>query len=160
MRVIGSLAVLVAGMVALSGGVASAQASSVTQEQRVPISGATFVPCANGGLGENIEISGTLHSLMHVTTDDRGGFHVLFHTQLTGLSGTGMLSGDAYRMSALTLDHANLTNGASEMTSVARTRTVGMGSAPTLVLEFTVHFTYNANGTPTAQVVNFGADCG
>jgi hypothetical protein len=47
----------------------------------VPTERQVFVPCANGGVGEVIVISGELHALISVTLDANGGVHehILFN---------------------------------------------------------------------------------
>jgi len=47
----------------------SLAAAASTQIVVTPISITKFVPCANGGLGEAVSLSGTIHSVFHVTLD-------------------------------------------------------------------------------------------
>jgi hypothetical protein len=56
-----------------------------------------FVPCADGGAGELVELSGPLHMLFHVTEDANGGIHVKSHVQPQGISGVGMSTGTKYQ---------------------------------------------------------------
>src|SRR5215211_4353762 len=68
--------------VMLSAPPAYASASSFTASARIPTQIAMMVPCANGGAGEVVVLSGTLHYLIHVTVDGRGGAHVKIHDSL------------------------------------------------------------------------------
>ena len=53
-----------------------AAVSSTEVVERV-IATTKFVPCANGGLGEDVSLSGSFHDTIHATLDGSGGAHVL-----------------------------------------------------------------------------------
>src|SRR5690349_4771860 len=50
-----------------------AAAETFTASTKFPIDIIVFVPCANGGAGELVELTGSLHDLFHMTIDDTGG---------------------------------------------------------------------------------------
>src|SRR5690242_9164099 len=71
-----------------------AQAS--TQNNYFPIDLFVFIPCANSGAGELVELTGQLHDLFTITSNSNGTFHVKFLDNPQGVSGTGP-SGDKYQ---------------------------------------------------------------
>src|SRR5258708_20352837 len=78
-----------------------ARASTVTTSTKSPLSLTVFVPCAVGGAGERVALSGTLHDLFHVTFDGRGGFHLDVHDNPQAVSGVGLTTGDKYQGTGL-----------------------------------------------------------
>lgn len=144
---------------ALSGAVsASAQATTVTTNERVPIAVFAFVPCANDGAGELVVVTGTLHVLTHVTIDDQGGLHVRQHFQPQGVSGTGLTTGDKYQGTGVTQTEFNATAGI-EQTSVNNFRIVGQGPDNNLLIHSNVHVTVTPNGDVTSVVENSSVEC-
>src|SRR5712692_1611363 len=109
-RIVGVLAGVVAavGVGALP---AQAAASSFTASVKIPISVTVFVPCANGGAGELVDLSGSLNDVFHVTVDDSGGVHVTTHDNAQGVSGTGETTGAKYQGTGVTQDHFNVGSG-------------------------------------------------
>jgi hypothetical protein len=117
-----------------------------------------FVPCAAGGSGELVDLSGTLHLVMHTTVDGRGGFHsrLLVHPQ--GVTGVGLTTGDRYQGTGGTQTQLNGTVG-KENTFVDNFRLIGHGPGNNLLLHQTVHMTVNASGEVTANLSNISLDC-
>jgi hypothetical protein len=88
------LALAVVGTtLALAAGMALAQATTDTFNEKVPLDQVVDNPCT----GEQIRVTGALHILFHVTEDANGGLHVQTHFQPRGVSGTGLESGTRYR---------------------------------------------------------------
>jgi hypothetical protein len=117
-----------------------------------------FVPCAAGGAGELVDLSGTLHVLLHTTLDGSGGFHAKTHFQPQGVVGVGLTTGDIYQGTGATQNHLNGSVG-EESTFVDNFRLIGPGPGNNLLLHETVHVTVNANGVVTALVSNFSVEC-
>jgi hypothetical protein len=152
------LAVAAATFVAAAGITTTAQAA-VTSNTSVPLDIGVFVPCANGGAGDVVNLSGNLHILATTTFDASGGAHgtLLFNPQ--NVSGTGTVSGAAYRGTGETLTTFNVAAGAV-FTFTNNFRIVGTGGAPTFAVHENVVLVVNANGTVTASVDNFRVTCG
>ena len=74
---------------------AYAAATSFTVSTETPFSDSGPVPCANGGAGEQVDLSGSLHELFHVTVDDSGAVHVTSHDNPQGINGVGETTGAA-----------------------------------------------------------------
>jgi hypothetical protein len=135
-----------------------AQADSFTVSQTFPIDITVFVPCANGGAGEDVEITGNLHDLFHVTFDGVGGLHVTVHDNPQGISGFGLTTGDTYRGVGITEEHFNGTVGSTD-TFVNNFRIIGNGPGNNFSVHENIHVTINANGELTAFVDNFSVTC-
>ena len=66
---------------------ASANAG-VVENLSAPFSLSVFVPCAAGGAGEIVDLSGSLHTLITFTINSNN-FSEVLHFQPQGVSGTG-----------------------------------------------------------------------
>jgi hypothetical protein len=64
---------------------------------------AVFVPCADGGVGELVDLSGRLHTMIHFTINGNNVSGV-GHFQPQGISGTGETTGDKYQATGVTKD--------------------------------------------------------
>ena len=147
------------GMIGVSGaGSAQAKATVFTDNVQIPINLFVFVPCAAGGAGEDVDLSGTLHVLFRTTFDSRGGFHSKFHFQPQGVSGTGLTTGDKYQATGVTQGTDNGKVG-FESTFVNNFRIIGQGPGNNFLVHGNFHFTINANGEVTAFVDNFRVEC-
>ena len=154
-----SIALLAIAAVALAGATtAGAQATTVTTNEQIPIALVAFVPCANDGAGELVQLTGTLHVLTHVTIDDQGGLHVKQHFQPQGVSGVGLTTGDKYQGTGVTQDQFNATAGL-EQTSINNFRIIGQGPDNNLLVHATFHVTITPNGDVTTIVDNFSVEC-
>src|SRR5216117_4238298 len=78
---------------------ASFSAVTSNSDITIPIDLFVFVPCANGGAGELIEVSGPLHVLSQLTISNSGNVVLYSHFQPQGISGTGFVTGDKDRKS-------------------------------------------------------------
>ena len=134
-----------------------APASSFTVNSVFPIDLAVFVPCANGGVGEDVLLSGNLHDLIHVTVNDNS-VHVKTHDQPQGISGTGVVTGDKYQATGVTQDEFNTSFGVEE-TFINNFRIIGQGPGNNFLVHENFHITINPNGTVTAFHDNFTVDC-
>ena len=137
-----------------------AQAITITTNDFVPFAQVVFVPCANGGAGEVVLISGTLHIQQHITINDNRA-NVKIHFQPQGAGGVGLTTGDTYNAVGVTQeqDSIPITNGAFEFTFINNFRIIGPGPDNNLQVHQTVHTTVNANGDVTSTVDNTSIDC-
>lgn len=111
---------------------------------------AVFVPCANGGAGEVVELTGPLHTLI-TTTISGSGISGVTHFQPQGISGTGLVTGDSYRGTGVTTDQfrGSLVNGVFTATLVNNFRIVGQGPGNNFLVHEIFHLTINANSELT-----------
>jgi hypothetical protein len=119
-----------------------------------------FVPCANGGAGEIVDLEGPLHVLVSFTINNN---HVNgnSHFQPQGISGTGETTGDTYHAVGVTQDHfeGSLVNGQFNENFVNNFRIVGQGPGNNFSIHENFHITINANGELTSFHDNFVVDC-
>src|SRR5881396_468485 len=76
---------------------ARAGAITTTTNVTIPLGLGVFVPCAAGGAGETVELSGVEHVIFHTTVDATDGLHVSSHFNAEDVSGVGLTTGALYR---------------------------------------------------------------
>lgn len=119
-----------------------------------------MVPCAAGGAGEVVNLSGEVHAVFSVTVDANGGLHVGTHFNNLGVSGSGLTTGDKYQASGGDHFVSNSGGGANEFTFVNNFLMTAPGSGNNLRVHELVHVTVDANGELTAEIDNITVDCG
>src|SRR5215470_1015490 len=119
-----------------------------------------FVPCAAGGFGEVVDLSGRLHSLITFTIN---GNEVsgLMHFQPQGLGGTGETTGTRSRGTGVTKSSfsGSLLNGQFNTTFVNNFRIIGQGPGNNFLVHETAHITINADGTLRVNHDNLSTEC-
>jgi hypothetical protein len=141
-----TLAVLV---VCAVGGLASAtaaQAGNTTVTNiTFPVDIFQFVPCAAGGAGEVVELTGDIHDVAR-TTINGNHFSMAFHENVQGLSGTGLTTGDKYQVTgtATLTFNGNFNNGQAEDTFTGSFDVIGQGPGNNLVSK--------SNTSPSTQM--------
>jgi hypothetical protein len=123
-----------------------------------PMDWTVFVPCANGGAGELVVLSGRLHEKLHVTVNDTGHWTVKFFDQPQGVSGVGTISGRRYRGTGVAQD---IRTGRvdTEETHVNIFRMVGQGPGNNFSVHENVRMTVHANGEVTLAHDHLGTTC-
>jgi len=139
---------------------ASPAQAEILFNDSMDISMEVFVPCANGGAGEVVELSGPLHTLITFTFNGNEVSGTT-HFQPQGISGIGLSTGDKYQGVGLTQDHfaGSLQNAQFSYTFVNNFRIVGQGPGNNFTLHETFHLTFSASGAITSIHDNFTADC-
>ena len=120
-----------------------------------------FVPCAAGGAGELVDLSGPLHTLITFTINGNN-VSGMAHFQPQGLSGTGETTGDKYQATGVTKDTSfklSLQNGQANQTFVNNFRIIGSGAGNNFLVHEEAHITFNANGTVTVFHDNLSIEC-
>ena len=120
-----------------------------------------FVPCAAGGAGELVDLSGRLHTLI-IFTINGNNVSGMAHFQPQGLSGTGETTGDKYQATGVTKDTSfklSLQNGQANQTFVNNFRIIGSGAGNNFLVHEEAHITFNANGTVTVFHDNLSIEC-
>jgi hypothetical protein len=119
-----------------------------------------FIPCANGGVGEDVQLTGFFHNVIH-TTINGNGFVSTFHFQPQGVTGVGLTSGDKYQSTGVGKEQisGSFVNGQFSSTFILNIGIIGQGSGNNAVLHEETHVTINADGQATASFDNFRAEC-
>ena len=123
--------------------------------------------CINGGAGETLLVSGTVHSFLAFRADDTGGIHATAHSNLAGASAVGATTGARYRVNDTaggSGDRLNLhfppgTPFPRSYTESADVRIISVGSSDNLLVRATWQQTINANGDVTAGAVRLEHIC-
>jgi hypothetical protein len=120
-----------------------------------------FVPCAAGGAGELVDLSGPLHTLITFTINGNNVSGTA-HFQPQGISGTGETTGDKYQATGVTKDSSfkgSFQNGQYNQTLVNNFRIIGSGLGNNFLVHEEAHIAFNANGTLTVLHDNFSVEC-
>lgn len=139
------------------------QASTTTIEDFVPFVDTVLVPCANGGAGELVQVSGTLRRQTHFTINENR-VNTKFHVQLLEARGVGLLTGDVYqavRVTNIIQNFANFaTGGPFSLSTTAHVfMLIGQGPENNFRAHRNSHRTINANGELTSTVGHISIDC-
>jgi len=131
--------------------------AEVALNQRFDLETTAANPCL--GPGSFVELSGTLHLLFHVTTDEAGGTHVFSHAD-AHYSGVDPATGIRYLQSSVRTSHSNtLASGATNTTLTVPRVLVAQGDAPNFTVLETFHLTVNTNGEVTATHTEQRFEC-
>ena len=143
----------------LAGLVAPVQAA-VVENATINLDLELFVPCANGGAGETVVLSGPLHVLITFTVNGKN-VSGKTHFQPQGISGVGLDTGKTYHATGVTQDHFKgfLTDGQFNQTFVNNFRIIGQGRGNNFLVHENFHFAVNAKGEVTASHDNFSTVC-
>jgi hypothetical protein len=135
-------------------------AAEVITNETIHYARSVWVPCANGGAGEWVSLSGPLHVLTAVTQDQNGGMHVKQHRQPQGLSGIGEVTGDVYHATGGTQSHFNTRPPyPSTETRVNNFRLIAPRTGNNLLAHAIHHVTVNADGTVTSEFDIISLEC-
>lgn len=150
------LATLVVAGVAT--GVASAGVTQNDVNQTIPWS--DFIPCANGGAGEDVSGTIDLHMLM-TSTVNGNNVSGKYHFQPQGSNLVGSVSGDTYQATGVSQGtfKGSLQNGQFVATDVNNYRLIGHGPGNNLLIHEVSHITVNANGDVTVTFDKPSVDC-
>ncbi len=120
------------------------------------ISLSVFVPCAAGGAGELVDLSGSLHTLV-LFTINANNVSGYFHFQPQGIQTTG----EKYQATGVTEESfkGSFQNGQFNQTFVNNFRIIGQSTGNNYLVHETLHITLNADGSVTVVHDNFSASC-
>jgi len=134
--------------------------AEVTIDDETDISLIEYIPCAIGGTGEVVDLSGRLHTLISFTINSNNvSGH--FHIQPQGISGVGELSGLPYHATGGTEESFKITlkNGQANLTFVNKFRMIGQGPANNFSVHETLRMAVKADGTTTVTHDNYIVEC-
>ena len=154
------LVTLVSVVVAVAVLTATPVQAVVTENDSIDIDLVVFVPCANGGVGELVELNGPLHILLTFTINGNN-ISGKTHFQPEGISGVGLDTGDRYHATGVTQDHfkGSFNNGQFNQIFVNNFRIIDQDPGNNFLVHENFHLTITANGAVTAVHDNFSIDC-
>jgi hypothetical protein len=153
------------GIVSVLGlGVVGSAAGEVTTNVIVPISATSFVPCANGGVGEYVALSGDLHVKFSVTLDGAGGLHLTESFNPQGVTGTGLTTGTKYQATGITHPVSNISADGSFTSGFNNKfedifRIIGPGPGNNLQVHENFHLKVDVDGSVTLFDDTFSVTC-
>jgi len=124
----------------------------------VPYEKTVFVPCANGGAGEYVQLSGSTNFVYQLVWTDHG-FNLGYHANSYAIKGVGLLSGETFVASAGTEGTvaAVWENDHWVATTIERLRVTGQNT--NFVLKNVYHITTNADDEVVVQLNKQEAEC-
>ena len=127
---------------------------------KFPIGISLFIPCANGGAGEMVDVSGDLHQLVTLVVNGNH-FHIKMQFQPQGLSGLGEITRDKYQATGGTqvVQDGTFLNGQYAETDVNNFRFIGQGTGNNFLEHDVFHVTFDADGIITSNHVSSSFDC-
>jgi hypothetical protein len=134
-------------------------ATTSTTNIVVPYDVTAFNPCALGGAGEDVALSGELRILTHITVDGRGGIHLRAHFQPVGVTGMGATTGATYNAVGVTQDGQKFGRLPAVFTSTNNYRLIGKGRASNFHVHENVHVTIGVDGSVKADVDHASTTC-
>jgi hypothetical protein len=155
-----SLAAVVVLLLSTAGPLGFGAAVTSTVSTSFPITISVFVPCAAGGAGEVVDLSGTLHAVFS-TTVNGNNVHSQYLFNPQGISGVGETTGAKYQGTGETRADMNVDVVAFPLifTFVNNFKIIGQGPNNNFLVHENLHVTINADGTLTAFVDNFSFTC-
>ena len=123
----------------------SAHASDRTSTVAVPYFNTVFVPCANGGAGEYVHISGSTNFLNTISWTDHG-FTFGYHANTYRMEGTGATSGEKFIGSAHTEGQVFGTWESSQWVYSFIDQIKLVGSSTSFVIKNKYHITVSQDG--------------
>ncbi len=155
-RIVGIIALCSAASLAVVGSAHSA----VQVNSKDPIQLQVFVPCANNGAGELVDLSGDLHTLISATINgNKASGSEDFQPQ--GINGVGETTGAKYHAvgGTRTSFDVSLQNGQGNQTFVNTFDIIGQGPGNNLKVQEVAHVTFNADGTITVLFDKLSVTC-
>jgi hypothetical protein len=133
---------------------------ATTTSDVFPVTIQQFVPCANGGAGEVVEVSGNLHQVLTTVLTESGRIVVRSHFQPQGLSGVGLTTGDKYQATGVTQETASFSPPFPvTATFINNFRFIGAGPDNNLLVHQEAHVTIDANGNVRVDVDKLSVEC-
>ena len=134
-----------------------AQSTNRAVSQIVPLDAVDINDC------ELVSITGNAHIVSQVILDESGNPHIVSRVNFQHVGGVGLTTGQTYTVQASAGSVHNLdVSSAEAFTETATLRFTSVGPnqvAPDFLRHITFHFTINANGEPTAEVIDVRTQC-
>ena len=119
-----------------------------------------WVPCANDGNGEYVQLNGYVH-FNYQTAINNNHFTLVTHTNLNEVSGVGLTTGDHYVGIGGGLQNyiGSIINGQWTSGGSTNFKFVGAGPGNNLTITFNARIIVNANGEVSTQLQDANYSC-
>jgi hypothetical protein len=124
----------------------------------VPFENTLFVPCANGGLGENVSLTGKTNFVYQMTWTDHD-FTMVYHDNYHEVTGVGLSSGETFAGSGGTNGTVmgSWVNSQWVGTMVRQVKVIGKNT--TFRVTETLHLVVTPDGNVTVDAREQTVDC-
>ena len=137
----------------------ASQAQVSNSVESVPFERTLFVPCGNGGEGEEVVLTGSIKFVEQIIFNDHG-FTFTYHAILQGITGVGLSTGENFAVSGG--DKGTITGEFGEAGQYTRVfmgqlRIIGQTSA--FSVRYKSKITITPNGNITTRIEEEEVDC-
>jgi hypothetical protein len=140
----------------------TARAQVTHNVEQIPFEETLFVPCANGGAGEDVTLTGKI-TVMEQVVFTGNGFTLVYQVSTDGVSGTGLTTGDKYVASGGTEHsvHGAFFDNSQQFTgtTLEQMRLIGRGQAANAIVRYKFHYTVTPSGTVTSSTSEETVTC-
>ena len=124
----------------------------------VPFEDSRYIPCANGGAGEDVILTGFTNFIYQTSWTDQG-FTLVYHDNAHQVTGTGLSSGESFVGSGSIngVIRGSWVDSQWIGTTIGQLRITGQNTSFTITYKY--HITVTRDGTVTVQSEAETADC-
>jgi len=124
----------------------------------VPFETIVFVPCANGGAGEDVQLTGFTNFIYGLVYTDRG-FSMLYHDNVHQVTGIGLSSGESFVASGGTNGTVQGVWYSTQWVGNTTTQMKIVGQNTMFTVIYKHHITVSQDGSVTVNNTEQTADC-
>ena len=124
----------------------------------VPFETTVFVPCANGGAGEDVRLTGFTNFIYGLVYTDRG-FTLVYHDNVHQVTGVGLSSGESFVASGGNNETVVGVWYSTEWVGNTTTQMKIIGQNTTFTVIYKHHITVSQDGSVTVNNTEQTADC-
>ena len=124
----------------------------------VPFETTVFVPCANGGAGEDVKLTGFTNFIYGLVYTDRG-FSMQYHDNVHQVTGVGLSSGESFVASGGTNGTVAGVWYSSQWVGNTTTQMKIVGQNTRFTVVYKHHITVSQDGSVTVNNTEQTADC-
>ena len=124
----------------------------------VPFETTVFVPCANGGAGEDVRLTGFTNFIYGLVYTDRG-FTLVYHDNVHQVTGVGLSSGEKFVASGGTNGTVNGVWYSSQWVGNTTTQMRIIGQSAKFTVIYKHHITVSQDGSVSVNNTEQTADC-
>ena len=124
----------------------------------VPFETTVFVPCANAGVGEDVQLTGFTNFIYGLVYTDRG-FSMLYHDNVHQVTGVGLSSGESFVASGGTNGTVVGVWYSTQWVGNTTTQMKIIGQKTTFTVIYKHHITVSQDGSVTVNNIEQTADC-
>jgi len=126
--------------------------------ESAPFERTFFVPCANGGAGEDVSLTGTINIVDQVIFNDHG-FTLTYHTNPHAVTGVGLSTGDTFTASGGSQGTITGSFENEQFTGFYTEQLRIVGQNSTFIVNYKFHVTITSDGNVSTSISEETVDC-